>query len=80
MMSEQPANGTRCLRGERLEAHVEELTRRVNDMATHQDRTDQRITNCEISVASVATRVTVWAAVGVTAATVAVQIVFKLLG
>ena len=49
-------------------------------MDAHQDRTDDRVTQCEISVAGVAKSVTMWASFGVTVATILVQIAFRLLG
>lgn len=73
------ANGSRCPMGIRNEARTRTLQRDIEAMASHIDRLEERQTQCEITVAGIATRVTMWASLGVTAATVVIQLVFNLL-
>ena len=79
-MTGQPPNGSKCIQGVRNEVAINNLQMGVSALRDHVDRLEGRITRCEISVAGVATRVTMWASLGVTAATVGIQLLFRLLG
>ena len=79
-MTASPLNGSKCVQGARHEEAIKNLRNGVNILTEQVTRLEERMTSCEIDVAGIATRVTMWASLGVTIASVGIQILFKLLG
>ena len=77
-MDESP-NGTRCPVGIRNDAAIKGLHEDVRTLAVRSDRHEDRLTQIEITVASLTTRVAMWAAFAVTIATIVTQIAMKFL-
>lgn len=73
-----PENGGRnCPRGIQNTARLDGLDRDVVAVTNQVHELDRRQTKQEITVAGIATRVTMWASIGVTAATVVIQVLFN---
>lgn len=70
--------GDNCPRGIQNTARVEGLDKDVAAMTEQVHELDKRQTKTEITVAGIATRVTMWASLGVAAATIVVQVLFQL--